>query len=482
MKPAARLLAIAIAGIVLLALCLIPWHPQAPVRGAAGMVLSTLVLWITEIAPLGVVALWIPVGAAFCGLLSWDQAVHSWGDPIILLFLGAFLLARALDKHGVFQRLLHGPAARLLERGGTLGLAGGVLAVSGSLSLTQNNTSVTAMLVPAVSTVARRAARPSLVVLALAYGATLGGMALPIGTAPNLIGYAAMKKTDLSTSFISWMRVGVPVWIGASLLTWTILAAARRWRPAARSTQAAWLQPFAQADVGPQLAADAPAGDIADQRSARRWAVAAFLATAIIWLSAGIATGFLPEWHPARDWVRTHLPESLVPIAMSLVLFVAPAGKSGRTVLDRHDFQALDWDTLFLIAGGLTLGRILESSGAAAALAHAIAASNVGPTLLLLGLGAATVLLSELTSNTATASLMVPIAAPLAATLQLEPAHAIWLVALCASLGFALPVSTPPNAIVYGTRLVGLREMAAIGIVVDVVCLAWVVVCVRWLA
>ena len=167
------------------------------------------------------------------------------------------------------------------------------------------------------------------------------------------------------------------------------------------------------------------------------------------------------------------------PIAMALVLFVVRIDRGGRTVLERRDFQAIDWDTLFLIAGGLCLGKVLDTSGAASELARSVAQGGLPPTVLLLALGAVTVLLSELTSNTATASLMVPIAASLAGELGLPVAQAVWFVALAASLGFALPISTPPNALVYGTRLVPLRLMIAAGVTVDVLGLLWLTLCMR---
>jgi sodium-dependent dicarboxylate transporter 2/3/5 len=111
-----------------------------------------------------------------------------------------------------------------------------------------------------------------------------------------------------------------------------------------------------------------------------------------------------------------------------------------------------------------------------------VAGAELSPVLLMLAMAGATVLLSELTSNTATASLMVPIAGSLADPLGLSPTHAIWLVALAASLGFALPVSTPPNALVYGTRLIPLRTMAAVGIAVDVLSIVWLVACMHFFA
>ncbi|KAA0219943.1 MAG: hypothetical protein EDS66_15230 [Planctomycetota bacterium] len=213
--------------------------------------------------------------------------------------------------------------------------------------------------------------------------------------------------------------------------------------------------------------------------SARRWAIGVFLAAAAAWLISGAIVSFtLPE-DAAQKWVRRYLPESLIPLAAALVLFVVRSGSDRRSVLERADLRSLDWDTLFLIAGGLCLGKVLDASGAADALAGFVVGLRMPPLSLMFALAGVTVLLSELTSNTATASLLVPIAAALAAKTGIPPVQMILLVALSASLGFALPISTPPNAIVYGTRLIPLRLMAGAGLVVDVLTLVWVVVCVR---
>ncbi|HEY3246602.1 MAG TPA: SLC13 family permease [Phycisphaerae bacterium] len=469
------------------------WHADEHVRRAAGIVLATLIMWITEVAPLGIVALAIPVAATAAGLLKWPEAIAAWGDPIIFLFLGAFLLARALDKHGAFDWFLEARWARRHDGGSGVGLALPVLAISGLISTMQNNTAVTAMLLPVVTAMARRTRVPAIGLLALSYGATFGGMATPIGTAPNFIGYAAMKAHGADVSFLSWMRVGVPVWVGTSLIGWAVLALATRFRLAGRivavpaapgaEREPRWVDSLLSSQTAElTLPAAEPQESADDRRAARGCALAAFAVAAGLWLLPGILKGVTDPSDPRRQWIDTYLPESLVPIAVTWVLFLIRIGPERRTVLDRSDFQTLDWDTLFLIAGGLCQGRMLERSGAAAALGQAVAQAELSPLALMFVVGGATVLLSELTSNTATAALMVPIAGSLAPAAGASAPQMIWLVALSASLGFALPVSTPPNAIVYGTRLVPLRLMAGAGILVDLLSLIWVVVCVSLLA
>lgn len=480
MARQARPIVFVIAAGLYLACALFPWHVQVSVRRATGIVLATLVLWISEVAPLGVTAMAIPIAATFAGLLSWKDAVSSWGDEIIFLFLGAFLLARALDKHGVFDAILRSKRLGGHDRARDGWLTMVVLLAAGVLSLVQNNTAVTAMMLPIVLTLSRRSRWPAALLVALAWGATFGGMATPVGTAPNFIGYAAMKKFDPNVSFVSWMKVGVPVWLGTTLIGWGVLRVAsslKRARVGGGDHRLDLFDDPSLTDVGP-----APAGRDSHRaeppdRAARNGVVLAFAAAVLLWIIPGVIKSAASEESAAAHWIKTYLPESLVPVAIAWVLFLVRTGPERRSILDRHDFQALDWDTLFLIAGGLSLGRMLESSGFAGALAQSLARVHLPPLVLMLALVGATVLLSELTSNTATASLMVPIAGSLAEALSVSPVQAIWLVALAASLGFALPVSTPPNAIVYGTRKVPLRFMAVTGIVIDVLATLWLVCC-----
>lgn len=484
MKARGVLLVLTTAAAVFLLVAHVPWHADASVRKAAAIAATTLVLWISEIAPLGVVGLAIPVAATLAGVMPWGEAVAPLGDSIIFLNLGAFLLARSLDKFGAFDWMLSGRLWARVRSGPPIVLIFAVLVVSGIMSMAQNNTAVTAMLLPIVASVARHSAHPASVMMALSLGATLGGMATPIGTAPNFLGYGEIKKLDSAMTFIGWLRVGLPVWIGGVLLAAGLLHLANRWLPVRRgervSPSPGWILLAAATDVGPAAPVRSDVWKLPPDVVARgrRWSLIAIAAAATLWLASGLVINLTGAGSSTRTWVESNLPESLVPIAVACMLFVIRISPDGQTVLNRHDFQAIDWDTLFLFAGGLTLGRMLKTSGSADALADALVRAEWSPLLLIVGLAAVTVLLSELTSNTATAALIVPLAIGVAPSVGFEPTHVVWIATLCASLGFALPVSTPPNALIYGTGLIPLRWMACVGIVVDVVLMFWVIGCV----
>lgn len=476
-----------------------PWHSEPSVRRAAALTAVALVLWTSEVAPLGVVALAIPLLAGLSGVLSWNDALAAWGNPIVFLFLGAFLLARALEKHRTFDGLLASAALRHAARN-PIALSGAVLLLSGTLSTIQNNTAVAALLLPLVTPLARGCGSPAAPLLALTYGATFGGLATPVGTAPNFMGYAQIKQLDPQMNFVAWLTFGVPAWLGTTAIGWAVLLPFSRAHSAPANANVAPPPPH----LSTHLALD----DSPDSTTpfARRAAIAAFALTALVWLGSGVvlsatspgdtiatlaAALSAPAWmlkslEPIADvqvhaWIRAYLPEFLPPLAASLLLFFVRVRPAGPAVLQRRDFLAIDWDTLFLIAGGLCLGAALDKSGAGRALADALGQLDWPATATFFAVGAVTVLLSELTSNTATAALLIPLAASLGPATGIDPAQLVCLVALAASLGFALPISTPPNAIVYGTGLVPLRTMIAAGIVVDALSLLWIVLCVRYL-
>ncbi len=476
-----RLGVLALAGAAFGLCLMVPWHPDTQVRSAAAIVAGVLVLWISEVAPLGVTAMLVPVAATATGIFTWREALSSWASPIIFLFLGAFMLARALDKHGAFGFLERAVWLERYRRSDGVMLSLLVMILAGVISTLQNNTATTAMLLPAVLRVSRDCRWPCLPLLALSYGATFGGMATPVGTAPNLIGYGAMQRLGDPINFVSWLRVGVPVWLGVTLIAVGVLSVARlvlRARPRGdgAATRAVYLERLGEAlaRADERTGAEENAEE-EGRRTGLRWALAALGVTVSVWVVTGIIAGLSAADDPTAVWVRRYLPESLVPVTVGVLLFTVRVGRRGRTVLSQRDFQGLDWNTLFLIAGGLCLGRALEETGAARALAEQVAGLGLSPLMLMLALGGVTILLSDIISNTATAALIVPIAASVAPAVGADAAAMVWLVALVASLGFALPISTPPNAIVYGTGAVPLRVMLLSGVCVDALGLVWVV-------
>jgi len=347
-------------------------------------------------------------------------AVLSWGaDPVLGLFAGGFALGLAAARHGLDGAF----ASALLRAAGRSqrGLVAVVLLAAVGTSMWLSNVAAAALLLAALRPILSPPTPPALrraALVALAVGANLGGMATPIGSGPNGIAIAATRHLAPIT-FLSWMSFGVPLVLGMSLLAWALIS----------------LRYGVRGDI--QLSLAAPAA----LTPAARRVCAVFACAVAAWLTEPLH----------------HISAPTVALGLMLVLFA-----SG--LLGKSDLGALDWSTLGLIAGGLILGRLLETSGVLHSMAGALAQSGYPRWVWLGGLVSASALLAALMSNTATAALLIPLGLELDAT----PATAI-LIAVATSFGMPFPISTPPNAMVYGTGAVRTSDLLQIGLVVMVI-------------
>lgn len=409
-------------------------------KGVALMVFIGL-LWLTEALPLPVTALLVPLGALLLGVegVNTARALAPFADPIVFLFLGGFAMATALRV----QRLDRMLAVALLRlSGGHLGRAVMLLlGVTALLSMGISNTATAAMMLPlALGMLAPLQADSDqrtrlFVLLGVAYAASLGGMGTLVGSPPNAIAARAA-----GIDFAQWLWIGLPmvvVLMPLMVLTlWLVL------RP--------HLNRCIEIDLEPVP-----------------WTRERVLTLAVFALTAaGWTLGAAP-----LKALGIQSPDTLVALA-ALVALVA------LVVLQLARWQDMmrhtDWGVLILFGGGLALGEVLGLSGAALVLGQLMAGALQGASLwwTLLAVAAFMVLLSEFASNTAAAALLVPVFAAVAAPMGLPPEVLIVLVALAASCGFALPVATPPNALVFGTGLVPQRSMIRAGLALDGVCVA----------
>jgi sodium-dependent dicarboxylate transporter 2/3/5 len=413
-----------------------------------------MVFWIGEPIPLAATSLLGPALAVALGVASAREGFAPFGDPVIFLFLGSFLLAEALRVHGLDRRI----ALAILDLPGVarsparLRVAVGL--VTAGLSMWISNTATAAMMMPIVLGLVRALAAagssesPRALLLIAGMAASLGGMATPVGTPPNLIALGVLERQGgVALDFLSFMAIGVPLSLGLLAVT---LAAVR------------WSAPksAAAADVSGYVAAERRAlppwgaGQTACT-TAFALAVALWLTPGVIALAGGRAPGFLEE--------------SVVALGAAILLFAWPVG--GRRALTWEDGTRIDWGTLLLFGGGLALGKMMFDTGLAAFFGRAaVEATGVttlwGLTALVLG---TTILLTEIASNTATVTMLAPLVIALAGQLGVPVAPPLLAVGFGASLGFMFPVGTPANAIVYGTGLVPLTSMMRTGILVDIV-------------
>jgi sodium-dependent dicarboxylate transporter 2/3/5 len=435
-----------------------------------------IVFWVTEAIPLAATALLGPALAVPLGVASAREAFASFGHPILFLFLGSFLIARGMMQHGLDRRI----ALFVLSRSWVGNHPGRILlafgAISWFLSMWISNTATTAMMLPVGLGVLRTLpadrgeadehGRYSIaLLLMIAFSCSIGGMATPVGTPPNLIGIGMLEEIlGLSISFFDWMSFAAPI----SLVLFLFLYATVRLVFPSR------------------LRALENAHEVILQHRAElgRWsggervALVAFLMAVGLWTLPGVLTVALGPEAAFAQAIKRALPEGPAAIFAAMALFVIPTERrSWRPALAWQEAAQIDWGTIVLFGGGLSLGSMAFSSGLAGALAGAVGGHSAGLSIWLLALLALFVAnsLTEFMSNTATANLLIPIFLALAGSGSAHPALPAVAAMLGCSLAFCLPVATPPNAIVYGSGQVPLPKMIRIGILLDVGCglLAW---------
>jgi sodium-dependent dicarboxylate transporter 2/3/5 len=411
------------------------------------LALFTLIglLWMTQAVSLTVTALLVPLLAALLGLASVKEALAAFANPIIFLFLGGFVLATALQRHGLDRELANWVLRRA---GGHRRTAVWLLfALTAALSMWISNTATAALMLPLAlgllaqgrpgeedladggETVRERA----YVLLGVAYSASIGGLGTLVGSPPN-----AIAAVHAGISFAEWLAFGIPLVL--VLLPLMLLALTLTLRP--------------------KLAGrvEVPPGRLEWTR-ARRITVAVFVLAAAGWIG-GV---------PLAKWLGLGGDtDTLVAIAAVAALVAT------KTLSWKEAEQGTDWGILLLFGGGLALGQVMEKSGASRFLADQLllVLGNAPLLVALLGIIAFIVFMSELASNTAIAALLIPVFAGIGTALGMSPATLAITVAAAASCGFMLPVATPPNALVYGTGQVPAGTMLRAGLLLDLFCIA----------
>jgi solute carrier family 13 (sodium-dependent dicarboxylate transporter), member 2/3/5 len=454
-----------------------------PAHRLASIIVLMVVLWVTEAIPLAVTALVGPLLAIVLQVAPAARALASFANPIIFLFIGSFIIAEAMYVHGLDRRIAYmALSSRLVGRSaGRLLVVFG--AVSTAISMWISNTATTAMMFPiGLSVVSHLAGQPAAgapgfrrfattIMLISAYGATIGGMATPIGTAPNLVGLGMLRETvGTELSFLRWMVMGVPLSVGLFAVM-----AFGFWLVGARGIR---LPEDTAVMVRRRLAALGPVS------AGERNVIIAFTVTVILWTLPGFlaVAGDHGSWL-ARQYAAS-MPESGAALTGAVLLFLLPADWSQRRfTVSWEDALRIDWGTVLLFGGGLAIGSLAFSTGLADAIGEAVAARVPTHSTLILtaaftGLAAA---LSELTSNTAAAAMIVPVAIAVSRAAGVVPLEPALGATLGASVCFMLPISTPPNAIAYSSGYVPIGTMIKYGVSISIVAIITIVTLVSFL-
>ncbi|MDK3258096.1 SLC13 family permease [Blastococcus capsensis] len=478
-----------------------------PGRTTAAVGVLVAVWWVTEALPLPATALVPIVAFPLLGVLTVGEATAPYANPNIFLFMGGFMIALSMQKWNLHRRI----ALLTVRAVGTKPrrLVGGFMLATAFLSMWVSNTATTVLMLPiglsvlllvldrvaaergdrgaveavAGSQAAGNAEQPAgsddapgaggpavtelirdadtrnfavALMLGIAYAASIGSLATLIGTPPNLILAAFVRQNyDIDLGFGQWMAMGLPLAVVFLVLAWLVL------------TRLVFRSGLKEIPGGRRVIQDEL--DKLGRMSQGEWTVlAVFVATALLWvfrqpLSGWEAlTGVLP--------FVANLDDATIAIAAAVLLFLLPAAGRRVPALDWHTAQQLPWGVLLLFGGGLSLAAAVQASGLDAYIGNQVGQLGALPVVLLVfSVALVVILLTEVTSNTATAAAFLPVLGGVALGLDLGPLALLVPAALAATCAFMLPVATPPNAIVFGSGYVTIGQMIRAGAVLNVI-------------
>lgn len=440
-------------------LLVVPAPDSVPEAGWAVAALAALmaIWWMTEAVPLAVTALLPVVLLPMLGVAPVAHTTIAYANPLVFLICGGFMIAKALERWSLHQRVA-ALVLRFAPRNPS-GVIGAVMASTAFLSMWLSNTATAAVMMPigisVIAAVEKGNAESdatqrfgAALVLGIAYAATIGGMSTLIGTPPNalLAGYLEGAH-GLSVGFAQWMLLGVPVMIVLLPIAWLVLT-----RVAFKfdALKIEGIGSFGETVTQPHP--PLPVGG---------------------WLTAAIVglTGLGLVLRPVLQNVVPGfaLNDAGIMMGAALVLFILPAWDGrGSRLLHWQDVADIRWDVLILFGGGLALAGAIETSGLSQSIGTVMSALNSLPLLVIVLAGMVLVVLAgEFASNTAMAAVLLPVAAAVATGLGVPVTSIVIPIGLAASLGFMLPVATPPNAMAYGAGKVTTPQMLRAGVVLD---------------
>ena len=439
----------------------------------AAVMAAVVVLWVTEAIPMPLTAL---LGATACVILQVAPAKNvfaPFADQLMFLFIGSFMLARAIELHGLDRRL----ALSVLTLRAVGGSPSRVLFAFGAttafISAWISNTATTAMMFAiglSILKVLQDDGRGRIdpryatgVMLMTSFSASIGGLATPIGTPPNVIGLNFIRKlathegTPIDVTFFEWCLIGVPIVVVLYLFLFAYL----NWFCPAGVTELAGGREYLERqrrELGPWTR-----GQIST--------ALAFVVMVTLWVTPGVIALGWGETSDAYKWCKLSLPEAVPALLGAGLLFLLP-GERGQPVLKWSEATQIDWGVVLLYGGGFAFGMLAqkEETGLADVIGHNLiellpTAGNLG---FLIAATLVATLVSEATSNTASANIVVPVIITMAQAAHIDPLEPALAATFGCSLGFMLPVSTPCNAIVYGSGLVPLGRMIRYGALLDV--------------
>ena len=412
--------------------------------------------WITEAIPIAATALLPIILFPLFGALGLKETGAAYGHKFIFLFVGGFILAIAIEKWNLHKRI----ALHIIRVVGTslINIMLGFMISTALLSMWISNTATTVMMLPIGMAVISQVNRGSnlekgthfgkALMLSIAYSASIGGMATLIGTPPNLILAGVVNELyGIEITFLQWFKFGFPISIFLLLICWI------------------YLGKFAfslkdQRMAGGKQIINQQLNELGRMSREEKSVALIFLLTAIAW----ICRSFL-----LKDWIAA-IDDTIIALIAGVLMFIIPSKNKGEGLLVWEDAVKLPWGVLLLFGGGIALAIGFDTSGLAEWIGMQLKSLNGAPVFILVLIIVASVnFLTEITSNLATTTILLPVLAALAVVADVNPFLLLVGATVAASCAFMLPVATPPNALVFGSGYVSISDMIRTGIWMNLV-------------
>tara|TARA_B100000482_G_scaffold151545_1_gene113467 strand:- start:1687 stop:3123 length:1437 start_codon:yes stop_codon:yes gene_type:complete len=449
------------------------YNPEGLSNEGLSILASTLwvaIWWITEAVPIYVTALIPIILFPLSGGLELKQTTAAYGHKFVFLFVGGFILAIAIEKWKLHKRI----ALNIIGLVGTKksNIILGFMIATAFLSMWISNTATAVMILPVgLAIISQLKDNPKTIenenlvfgktlMLAIAYSASIGGMATLIGTPPNLVLAGVIKTSyNIEINFLQWMSFGLPISIFLLIICWKYL------------TSVAYKFDNQNFDSGMNEINDQikSLGKISYEEKS---VMIIFIATALAWITQSfVIKKYIPE-----------IDDTIIAIIAAVTLFILPNKKGDKKLLAWEDAVKLPWGILLLFGGGMALAKGFDSSGLAIWIGSQMSFFDAIPLLaLLLFLVAMVNFLTEITSNLATTAMLLPVLVALAETIGVNPYYLLVGATVAASCAFMLPVATPPNAVVFGSKILKIDDMIKKGFWMNLISIFILTAAVYWI-
>ena len=468
MKLNAKTIGLA-AGPLSFILILVFFHPEGLTKEANAILASTVwvaIWWITEAIPISATALLPIVLFPLSGGQSISATTEAFGHRFVFLYAGGFIIAIAMENWGLHRRI----ALSIINLIGTSvsRMILGFMVATAFLSMWISNTATSLMMLPiGMAIVAQLRDNPATIenenqlfgkalMLAIAYSASIGGMATLVGTPPNLVLAGIVKELyGLEITFAQWFMFGLPISILLLFVCWQYLT-----RIAFKFNQKEF--PGGRAEIKRHLT------NLGRMSYEEKVVLAVFSCTALAWISRSFVL----------QYIIPNIDDTIIALCGGLVLFLIPSSEGkGKMMIDWETAVRLPWGILLLLGSGLAIAAGFESSGLAPWIGNQMSQlQGVHLIIILLVVVASINFLTEMTSNLATTSMLLPVLAAMAITIDVHPYILMVGATVAASCAFMLPVATPPNAVVFGSGYLTIPDMIRTGLRMNLFTIAFITI------